>query len=356
MISEQAQTLMRRIVRPPKPKAQKADRLTAARAWGQLLPRVAEESAGLVATVESFQTSAVAFDDLLTDWANTTLAITLEGPGPGKGMVLADAGFVAAMVEVQTIGRVRPDAAPERPPTDADAALCAPLIDAMLDEVATLLSDNGQRADYWHCGRRITSPRAASLMFDDGTYVRSRIELSLADGAKAAQLDLCLPDRRTAPGRGTMPKADGDDPRLAGRVEMQAVLYRGQATLADLHALGEGSLLPLPGAGVDRIVLETMEGRPLSPARLGRLGPFQAVRIGPRPTDGAGTVADAAENPPSMPDMSELRAVPLDPDPVPELPPAVPETEAGEEIEPLPALADLPPLPDLPELPPLENG
>ncbi|MEO0655335.1 MAG: hypothetical protein AAFY77_10760, partial [Pseudomonadota bacterium] len=149
-----------------------------------------------------------------------------------------------------------------------------------------------------------------------------------------------------------------------------AVLYRGKVPLEQIRTLTAGAELELPGAALDQIALETMEGKPLSPARLGRLGAHQAVRIGaPDATDPPAPLS-AAVLVGIPPEMEGLRAQPLDPAPMaelaqlPDLPepsalpdlPELPETAALPDLPEPGALPDLPEpsaLPDLPDLPPL---
>ncbi|MEM9477346.1 MAG: hypothetical protein AAGA71_18790 [Pseudomonadota bacterium] len=367
MISEEAQALMRRLVRPPKPRPPQAEGMSARRAWGMVVPRTAEETAGIVAAVHDVVLSEKMLSVLLEEWSDGILAVTLLGDGPSRGLAMFDAGLVAAMIEVQTTGHVLSSPPPERRHTDADAALTTPFVDAAMGEVDALLVEAGQRAGNWTCGRRVPTARAASLILDDGMFVETRIDLSLAEGATTGCIRVFVPDRRAIPGVTPADKPTVGDPRLAGRVEMLAILYRGKVPLEQIRTLTAGAELELPGAALDQIALETMEGKPLSPARLGRLGAHQAVRIGaPDATDPPAPLSAAA--PVGIPpEMEGLRAQPLDPAPMAELaqlpdlpePSALPDLPEPAALPDLPepgALPDLPEpsaLPDLPDLPPL---
>lgn len=354
MISQEAQSLMRRIVRPPKSRPPQAEAMTPRRAWRQVLPRVAEEVAGLTATVRDVVHRETSVTNVLDGWVDHNLSAALVCDGRIQGLAVFDAPLVGSMVEVQTTGVVLTSPPPERFPTDADAALTTPLVDAVLREVDGLLAEAGESVGRWQCGHRIPSARAASLVLEDGTLVQTEVSLTLADGARTGTLWLYEPDRRAIPG--VTPAADpkAGDPRLAGRVEIKAVLYRGQITLEKIRGLSPGSDISLPGAALDQITLETTAGKELIPARLGRLGAHQAVRIGaPEATD-APPLEVAAPMPAAM---EGLRAVPLDTPAVAELPALPGLPDLPEPVTSLSELPDLPEpvsaLPDLPELPPL---
>ena len=336
---------MRRIVRPPKPRPPQADGMTTRRAWKQVVPRIAEEAAGLVASVHDVVLSETTLTAILDGWVDGSLTVGLVGGGRIRGLAVFDAPLVVSMLEAQTTGVVLASPPGDRRLTDADAALTIPFVDGAMAEVATLMAETGRHVGDWTCGRRIASARAASLLLEDGTYVQTEVTLALADGARTGVVRLYEPDRRAIPGVSPVADPKADDPRLAGRVEIRAILFRGQITLETVRTLAAGSQIPLPGAALDHIMLETTHGKELIPARLGRLGPHQAVRIGaPEATN---------EPPPPMeapplaipPEMAGLRAVPLEAPPMPELPS-------------LPDLPDLPEpltaLPDLPDLPPFD--
>lgn len=350
MISDTSLAVMRRLAKPARPTAADAG-LDEGRAWRILAPRAAEEAAGLVLNVRGFDVTEVFLDDLTGDWPAGTLAMMLAAEGQGPGLALVDAALVSGLIEVQITGRVLGAAPAERPSTDTDAALVGHMVERWMHDVAEML---GQGAA-WRVGARAPDPRAAQLALEECAYLRRTVRFDLGDGAKEGTLTLACP---SAPPARAVPK--GADPRLDAAAELRAVLHRVDVPLRRIRGLSPGDVLALPGARIGAVAVETPEGRRVAAARLGRLGPHRALRIGS--DQGEASTPQLSGDP-----MPELIAEPL-----PGLPPATTSEKLGTGLNPQtvsltdpivePAadlaleLPDLPPLPGDeadPDLPPL---
>lgn len=339
MITEASLAVMRRLAKPARHSLADAG-LDEGRAWRILAPRGAEEAAGLILSVRGFEMEEVFLEDLTGEWPAGTLAMMLAAEGQGPGLALADAALLAGLIEVQITGRVLAAAPPERATTDADAALVGHMVDRWMQDVAEML---GQPA-IWRVGDRAPDPRAAQLAMEECGYYRRTVRFDLGDGAKEGTLSLAVPS--APPARA---KAQGADPRLDAAAELRAVLHRIDVPLARIQGLAVGDVLALPGARIGAVAVETPEGRRVAAARLGRLGPHRALRIGadeeeapaPQEMDAAmpGLLAEPLPGlpPVDMPGDPAAAASPA-PGPLPDLP----------ALEGADAAPDPPPLPDLP--------
>ena len=290
-----------------------------------------------------------------------TLILLLDGEGGARGAVLLDLQFAQALVEVQTMGRVRPGAAPDRPLTGTDAAIAAPLVDAMLTGFDDKLEEAvpGHRPLGFRFGDRVGDARGLLLALEAADYELFRLTVDIGSGAKTGILALILPAAvlaRPEPGTGEAGEGaafDLGDLAMQVPVTLDAVLDRVQLSLAEVWALKPGMTLPVSTSAIGRTELVAASGHVAAQARLGQMNGMRAVRLcgageeGPRPAHGMSQ--PGAE--PALADMPGPSVEP--PTPAPELASLAisePPTLTG-----LPDLPDLPAtgggLPDLPDLP-----
>jgi two-component sensor histidine kinase len=113
--------------------------LTASRAVRLALARGAQTSIGLPVTVGSVAEQALPLDELLAEFTDELLLISLTRDGAICGILACDAGLVAAAIEVMTTGKISAGAPDTRAITKTEGTLLQPLLRALLDEV---LSEN----------------------------------------------------------------------------------------------------------------------------------------------------------------------------------------------------------------------
>ncbi|WP_422025132.1 FliM/FliN family flagellar motor switch protein [Roseovarius sp.] len=283
-----------------------------------------------------------------------TLILLLDGQGGARGAALLDLQFAQALVEVQTMGRVRPGAAPDRPLTGTDAAIAAPLVDAMLTGFDDTLAEaeTGHRPLGFRFGDRVGDARGLLLALEAADYELFRLTVDIGGGARTGILSLILPAAvlaRPEPGSGEAGEGAAFD---LGQLAMQmpvtldAVLDRVQLSLAEVCALQPGMTLPVGTSAIGRTEL-VASGHVAAQGRLGQMNGMRAVRL-----TGAGEEAA----PPRATPEPALAPTPPDPDPAPGFPDL--SGLAASEPPTLTALPDLPDLPatggglpDLPDLP-----
>lgn len=231
----------------------------------------------------------------------------LEGPGEGLGLIALAPPLLAGLVEVQTVGRVRPQPAATRKPSRTDAAMVQDFIDRALAELDLLLLEDEDRV--WASGFRYASflddPRPLGLLLEDCSYRVLVAEVELALGAKSGQLLLAVP----ADGRGERPHDGSQDEApppltdfgaaLAEQVmavdcRLEAVLGRITLPLVQVLDWQPGDTVPLPQATLDHILFVGLDGHPVAEGRLGQHRGMRAVRLAPMA---------AADPPPALPEF-----------------------------------------------------
>jgi flagellar motor switch protein FliM len=269
------------------------------RGWRMALARGARDALALRLEVTSLALGRRSLTELLELPPPRALIAVLEGPGEALGLLVLSPTVLAAMIEVQTMGRVSPAPAASRKPTRTDAAMVAGFIDRALADL-----DAGLQADpdlVWAGGFRYASfledARPLALLLEDAAYRVAEAAVDLGDGAKSGAILLALP----ADGRGRRPA-----PPAAPRTEpppeqvfaealtqqvmqvdcvLQAVLTRITLPLSAVMAAQPGDVLPLPFASLDRVAFEGMDGRRLGEGRLGQNRGMRAVRLAPAAAD-----------------------------------------------------------------------
>ncbi|MCK8462854.1 FliM/FliN family flagellar motor switch protein [Aliiroseovarius sp. S1339] len=264
--------------------------VTAAGALGTALARAGEATAGLVITASDVAEDRTVLSALEGQISDHDLLALVEGPDSRFGMLVADPNLIAALIEMQTVGRVLPAPAQPRPATRTDATMCADFFDRVLEvleaeltaahpPVAPLISG--------YCfAVRLEDYRAASMVLPDIPYRRFQTTLDLGEGGKQGALSLLLPfaaTGRNGQTTATPATAGGSDTPgivLGARAELHAVLHRVSMSLDEVTALAPGMTVIVPREALSTVALEDMKGQVLSTCRLGQAKGQRALRIG----------------------------------------------------------------------------
>lgn len=255
------------------------------RALRLALARAADEAVGLAMSVIGATQARRELDELGRAVAEERLYLLLSGPGEGLGAICLDRACLTAIVQQQTLGQVIGQVGPERAFTGTDAALAAPIVDALMPraaELAELAADRACLTGYAYCSWA-ESRRAMLLLLDCDTYRVFDLTVEIAGGRAQGQMTLVLPDRPGAvEDKDTAKSAAGpsmDDTFGAVRAELNAVVSRIRLPLSSFAAMQPGDVLPLETPKLDRTEMLTIEGRPVAYARLGQCRGMRAVRL-----------------------------------------------------------------------------
>lgn len=286
------------------------------RSWRVVLARAACDAMALGLDVTKLDQSRTSLGELLDMPTDRAFIAVLEGPLEGLGLLAISAPLLAAMTEMQTIGRVSAVAPALRKPTRTDAAMVAGFVDTALAGLEVALADEADLV--WAGGFRYASflddPRPLGLLLEDIAYRVLVAEVSVEGGVRLGQILMALPaegrGQRPRKGPGQMPDAVAGHAfaaELADQVEgancvLQAVLCRMVHPLSAIIALQVGDVLPMGMASVDRVVFEGLDGQRIAEGRLGQNRGMRAVRLTP-------PVAVAVPPAPASHDIIDLQRV-----------------------------------------------
>lgn len=279
------------------------------------LARVADEYYDLPLVVNTVEQNRITQTALQASLGDDGLLVVLDGPDHLRGGLVLDAQFLAAMIEVQTTGRVREGRAEPRKVTPTDAAICAPFIDRLFEAVQRQLADKA-RSEITGCfrfGDSVEDARALGLSLDAPEYDVLRLSVDLAEGAKNGVLTVILPIvPELAPDQSQKgPKTQGRDATDLGEVvrnapvTLNAVLARLEMPLKHACKLQVGMRFPISPSALKETQLTATGGHVVAHVVLGQVNGFRAARLvsgrhGPLPNE-----ADAPDGQSGKPGRSQ---------------------------------------------------
>ncbi len=235
------------------------------------------------------------------------------------GLLALGPDLVNSIADVLTGGLEKGADKPARPPTDIDAALCRPFMDAMFLEFADILRDlrRGNPTDTYRTARTEKAP--SPHLFPEIPYLEIGIDFDFMGGAGNGHLSLMLPAANTEftstlprPGesasawRAALKQALDDAPAV-----FDAVLYRKTMPVGRILKLKPGDVLEVPARALENLSIESRKGKTRQSLMRARLGEYQEMRaakitrIGQSPPSGDGPkllqTPPAEEEAPTMP-------------------------------------------------------
>ncbi len=271
------------------------------RALRLALARAAADEFELALSVIGATQARCAQENLERCLSDERMLVLLDGPDGATGALSLDRECIASLIQHQTMGQVTGNAPAGRGFTGTDAAMAAPLIDAMLIravDLADLVVDK-HCLDGFRFGARAEDARSLILTLDADRYRMFELTLDFAGGVTQGAMGLVLPERPLdavrAAGRGDLDTGPRMDRAIGlARADLTAVLCRLRMPLADLSAMKVGDVLPLVRDRLNETDLMTITGHRITSGRLGQVGGLRAVRmneVAPRaaPPSGQGT-------------------------------------------------------------------
>ena len=264
----------------------------AEKAWPLALARAARDDFSMAFEVSAVVAQRISLTEVLELPPERGLIAVLEGPREALGILLLSPEVLAALIEVQTLGKVSTQPLMARKATRTDAAMVAEFIDhCLIGLQESLLTDEDL---VWTDGFRYASfldePRPLALLLEDTAYKVLKADCDLG-AARQGRLILALP----ADGHGRRPHRQAKqlaepaaemvfsaalgEQVFDAECLLHAVLARVTLSLAAIVALKEGDVVPLPSATLDRIMLEGIDGQVAGQGRLGQNRGQRAVRM-----------------------------------------------------------------------------
>ena len=159
------------------------------------LGRVADAVLGLPMAVIGAVVQQVDADGLGEVFSDDSLLMLLDGPGRARGAAMFDQALVGGLIQQQTLGTVRGDDGTPRTMTRTDAAMCAPLIAALLEAVAPTLdvAEDSALIEGFRFGTRANDMRSLLLALQATDYCVLRLTVDMAQGTRQGEIVLLFP-------------------------------------------------------------------------------------------------------------------------------------------------------------------
>lgn len=286
MTGQLAHDVLRRMATPPPAEPENVP-ITSSRAVRMAITRAADKTHDMVVSVNSLQEEVMSLEDLLGSLGPDLMLLAMMTGGQMMGIAAIGGELRAALMELQTVGRVLDNPAEDRGPTNTDARMSEPMLNAFLkhlQDTAVQTPLDGWGHDF-AVGEKIGSTRAAGLLLEDAAYHVIRMSLDLGVGGRMSDLSIALPHRERSAGKVVKPETSGNwDEQFKAVIDgsparLTAMLHRFKLPLYQAENLHVGQILPLPGCTVSSVKLLACDGRRVATARLGQSGGMRAVRI-----------------------------------------------------------------------------
>ena len=250
------------------------------------LARAAAELCELPIAVPGATQKQCSADEMAQHLSDSHLLIVLDGPDGACGALSLDAALVTAVLQQQTMGLVSGPAPHGRKYTGTDAALIAPLVDAML--LRTEEGLEGAPDQYpvkgFRYGARAEDSRSLALLLDASVYQVISLSLDLAAGCMQGSVIVILPEKPLTSEDEVAEGIPGQGPSLSGcaggvRAELTAVLTQIRMSLEELAGLQTGDTLQIAATTLNSAELRTIDGKPVASGRLGQSCGARAIRL-----------------------------------------------------------------------------
>lgn len=291
------------------------------------LGKAADGTLGLALSVSTVEQSRLSQKDLPEVLAGTGLTCLVEDDRGRRGAVRLDFPALSAVIEIQTIGRVAEREVVERPLTRTDAALCAPLLDAVFEAFETGAEDlpDGQSWQGYRFGAMAEDAHSLSLVLEADHYHLFRVGVMLGEAKRAGVYELLLPVMDAPQVSKEKPGRPRDESRalspvvMGAPVTLQAILARHSIPLEKALSLKAGDQLIVPGSGAMALRLEAPGGHLVSDGRLGQVNGMRAIRLRKQPSHQAAEADQKNQAAAKPASVTRARARPAAPqnDPVP---------------------------------------
>lgn len=344
--------------------------MTVPKALRVALAKVADSRFDMALAVIGVTQEKCASDDVASAFGKDGLLLMLDGPEGKCGAAIMESPMVTALVQQQTMGRVLTTSAPTRPMTATDAALCAPLLDALFERAHDLLEADEDKAVLatFKFGARIEDERLLGLALDASEYNILRLTVDVAGGVAQAMMTFILPVPEAKPDPIDVQEGATDAAStrtleqtvMGAQAELSAVLCHLHLSLSEISALEPGDFVSIPPEAFDAVELNSIDGRCIGNGAMGQVDGKRAVMLSVGRSAHRDVDDDFEESSDyTNLDLPELKLPAshtlIDPsmlDDLPDLPEIDGLVEIDGEIEDaIPALPELPDIPDFDETP-----
>ena len=290
----------------------------------------------------------------------TSLMVFLDGPKGRPGAATLCLNLVSALIQQQTTGRIAVQEPAARAMTSTDAALCAPLLDALIARASGIVEDENDHTllSGYRYGACADGPRLLAMALEAPEYCVVRLTLDIAAGAHQGSLVFVLERPEAKPVQNehvhesaVLSTASLDTAVQGLPAELAVVLCTLRMPASKLGTLSIGDQIPLPPDAFPEACVTTKNNQRLATGILGQVNGMRVLRISdPLP---AGIPRGPTAHTDDVLDLEAVTPAFEDPPIVEVMEPVVNLPELDAPLD-LPNMDDLPELSGLPDLPEIE--
>ncbi len=260
---------------------QKAMRVTLAKVANSLMNLPLAVIGSVMQELSSEGLEAIISDEMLL--------LMLDGPGQLGGAVLIESYLVGGLIQQQTIGTVRPDTGAARQMTRTDAAICAPLLDALFQKVPTIVdsTEDARLVEGFRFGAKAEHSRSLLMSLDAPRYKVLRLTIDLSRGVRQGEMIVILPvhiarvtatDSKDDATEKTLRTPDMSKVVMGLTTNLNMVLCRKTLTLMQVQKLKPGDVLDIPSGLFPNVQICEVGGRVLGQGTVGHVDGIRAVK------------------------------------------------------------------------------
>ena len=290
MGEEQPHSILRRKASAGK-QVHQARVMTLAKAVRLQAARIADELFDLPLAVIGIVVEETTGEACGTYLDDDALLILLDGPERRRGAAIVAPDIVGGLIQQQTMGRVSAPLGDSRKMTATDAAMVAPMLDALFERVSPVLEIDAEKrmmAGY-SFGARAEDTRVLGMALDAQNYHVVRLTFDMASGARQGDMTILLPH---VPILSPLdPDALGNDSGQAAKpqtlnetvmrlpADLNMVLCHLTMPLIEVEGFSVGQKLPLPQNTFPETQIVAATGQVIGTGTLGQTDGVRALRL-----------------------------------------------------------------------------
>ena len=249
------------------------------------LARAGEDLWGLDVACSDVTQSLVDQQTALSHLDEDSLFLVLTAVDTTHALVAIERTVLAALIEIQTLGRVHETPLEKRPYTPTDAAMAWLYLDCVIRQFANSVEDReiSQQISGYFLEENAEDLRAAGLWLPLGDYQLFSAKLDIARGKRAGSVQLLMPHRDLPPPK-VEHKPTNSEPVDNGfgllPICLETVFTKVRMPLSMACNLSPGDFIPMPPDILNQAQLHAANGFVVASGKLGQMNGLRALRLG----------------------------------------------------------------------------